>query len=52
MDIYYDHQRNELLKTDENTVAENAFMQGREMKPKDIKKVKKNLFIAIPFLWT
>jgi len=41
MDIYNDDQRNEMLKTDEITAAENAFMQGREMKPKDIKKVKK-----------
>lgn len=41
MDIYNDGQRNEMLKTDEITAAENAFMQGREMKPKDIKKVKK-----------
>jgi len=43
MDIYNDDQRNEMLKTDEITAAENAFMQGREMKPKDIKKVKKSM---------
>lgn len=42
MDIYNDDQRNEMLKTDEITAAENAFMEGREMKPKDIKKVKKS----------
>jgi len=43
MDIYNDDQRNEMLKTDEITAAENAFMEGREMKPKDIKKVKKSV---------
>jgi len=43
MDIYTDDQRNEMLKTDEITAAENAFMEGREMKPKDIKKVKKSI---------
>jgi len=43
MDIYNDDQRNEMLKTDEITAAENAFMEGREMKPKDIKKVKKSI---------
>ena len=43
MDIYNDDQRDEMLKTDEITAAENAFMQGREMKPKEIKKVKKTL---------
>ncbi|MCW3998107.1 MAG: hypothetical protein NWF10_06010 [Candidatus Bathyarchaeota archaeon] len=41
MDIYDDNQRNEMLKTDEITAAENAFMQGREMEPKEIKKAKK-----------
>jgi hypothetical protein len=43
MDIYDDDQRNEMLKTDEITAAENAFMQGREMKSKEIKKMKKSL---------
>ena len=43
MDIYNDDQRDEMLKTDEITAAENAFMQGREMKPKEIKKTKKTL---------
>ena len=43
MDIYNDDQRDEMLKTDEITAAENAFMQGREMKPKEIKKAKKTL---------
>ena len=42
MDIYDDDQRSEMLKTDEITAAENAFMEGREMKPKDIKKMKKS----------
>jgi hypothetical protein len=42
MDIYDDDQRNEMLKTDEITAAENAFMQGREMKSKEIKKMKKS----------
>jgi hypothetical protein len=41
MDIYQDDQRNEMLKTDEITAAENAFMQGREMKSEEIKKTKK-----------
>ena len=40
MDIYDDDQRNEMLKTDEITAAENGFIQGREMKPKEIKKTK------------
>jgi hypothetical protein len=43
MDIYDDNQRNEMLKTDEITTAEDAFMQGREMKHKEIKKTKKTL---------
>ncbi len=42
MDIYQDDQRNEMLKTDEITAAENAFMEGREMKSKEIKKIKKS----------
>jgi hypothetical protein len=33
-DIYDDKQREKMLKEDEITAAENAFMQGREMKPK------------------
>ena len=33
-DIYDDKQRGEMLKADGITAAENAFMQGREMKPK------------------
>jgi len=32
-DIYDDIQREEMLKEDEISAAENAFMQGREMKP-------------------
>lgn len=32
MDIYKDEQREEMLKMDEITAAENAFMAGREMK--------------------
>jgi hypothetical protein len=31
-DIYDDKQREEMLDEDEITAAENAFMQGREMK--------------------
>ena len=41
MDIYDDDQRSEMLQTDEITATENAFMEGREMKPKDIRKMKK-----------
>ena len=33
-DIYDDEQREKMLDEDEITAAENAFMQGREMKPK------------------
>ena len=40
-DIYDDEQREKMLDEDEITAAENAFMQGREMKPKNIKKNKK-----------
>jgi hypothetical protein len=40
-DIYDDEQREKMLDEDEITAAENAFMQGREMKPKTIKKNKK-----------
>lgn len=43
MDIYDDDQRSEMLKTDEITAAEDAFMQGREMKHKEVKKAKKTL---------
>jgi hypothetical protein len=32
-DIYDDEQRGEMLKADGITAAENAFMQGRKMKP-------------------
>jgi hypothetical protein len=32
-DIYDDEQREKMLDDDEITAAENAFMQGREMKP-------------------
>ena len=37
-DIYDDKQRGELLKADGITAAENAFMQGREMKPEKRKR--------------
>ena len=37
-DIYDDKQRGELLKADGITAAENAFMQGREMKPEQRKR--------------
>ena len=40
-DIYDDKQREEMLDEDEITAAENAFMQGREMKPKQMKGTKK-----------
>ncbi|MDD3474023.1 MAG: hypothetical protein PHS86_14675 [Syntrophaceae bacterium] len=33
-DIYDDKQRGEMLKADGITAAENAFMQGRETRPK------------------
>jgi len=33
-DIYDDKQREEMLKADGITAAENSFMQGREMTPK------------------
>ena len=38
-DIYYDKQREEMLDEDEITAAENAFMQGREMKPEKRKRL-------------
>ena len=37
-DIYDDKQREEMLDEDEITAAENAFMQGREMKPEKRKR--------------
>ena len=37
-DIYDDSQRGEMLKADGITAAENAFMQGREMKPEKRKR--------------
>jgi hypothetical protein len=37
-DIYDDKQREEMLDDDEITAAENAFMQGSEMKPEKIKR--------------
>ncbi len=40
-DIYDAKQREKMLDEDEITAAENAFMQGREMKLKRIKKNKK-----------
>ena len=41
-DIYDDEQREKMLDEDEITAAENAFMQGREMKPKKRKDSKSN----------
>ena len=40
-DIYADEQREKMLDEDEITAAENAFMQGREIKPEKIKSNKK-----------
>ena len=40
-DIYDDEERERMLNEDEITAAENAFMQGREMDPKKIKRTKK-----------
>lgn len=40
-DIYDDEQRERMLDEDEITAAENAFMQGREMEPKKIRRAKK-----------
>jgi len=37
-DIYDDKQRGEMLKADGITAAENAFMQGREIKPEKRKR--------------
>ena len=39
-DIYDDEQRERMLDEDEITAAENAFMQGREMKPEKRKGKK------------
>lgn len=39
-DIYNDEQREEMLKDDEITESEYAFMEGREMEPKKEKKSK------------
>ena len=39
--IYNDKQREQMLKDDEITASENAFMEGREMKPEKGKKAKK-----------
>lgn len=39
-DIYDDEQRERMLEEDEITAAENAFMQGRNIKPEK-KKTKK-----------
>jgi hypothetical protein len=40
-DIYDDKQREQMLEDDEITAAENAFMEGREMKNKKERKTKK-----------
>jgi hypothetical protein len=40
-DIYNDLQREQMLEDDEITAAENAFMEGREMKMKKEGKAKK-----------
>ena len=40
-DIYDEEQREKMLDEDEITAAENAFMEGREMKLKRVKKNKK-----------
>jgi len=37
-DVYDDKQREEMLKADGITAAENAFMQGREMTPEKRKR--------------
>ena len=39
--IYDAEERERMLDEDEITAAENAFMQGREMKSKQIKRTKK-----------
>ena len=40
-DIYNDKQREQMLEDDEITASENAFMEGREMKPEKGKQGKK-----------
>ncbi len=40
-DIYDDKQREQMLEDDEITAAENAFMEGREMKIKKERIAKK-----------
>jgi hypothetical protein len=40
-DIYDDKQREQMLEDDEITAAENAFMEGREMKNEKKRKPKK-----------
>ena len=40
-DIYEDDQRDEMLKEDEITAAEDAFMRGREITPKKIRRFKR-----------
>jgi hypothetical protein len=40
-DIYDDEQRERMLDEDEISAAENAFMQGRELKPKKVESSKK-----------
>lgn len=40
-DIYDDKQREQMLEDDEITAAENAFMEGREMKMNKERKTKK-----------
>lgn len=40
-DIYEDKQREEMLREDEITAAEDGFMRGREMTTKTAKKLKK-----------
>jgi hypothetical protein len=40
-DIYNDEQREQMLEEDEITAAENAFMEGREMTSKKMKRTKK-----------
>ena len=47
-DIYDDAQREEMLKEDEITAAENAFMEGREQKPaKKSKRVEHDDSVSV-----
>jgi hypothetical protein len=48
-DIYDDEQREKMLDDDEITAAENAFMQGREMKPerRKSKKISHNDTVSV-----